>query len=136
MSSQKELGIQLPPLLPLEYCTVERATRLLGCEVEDIYHWNEIGAVKLYAYFQKRVPGKIEISMLNIRGKEEQHPREYLKEVAEKTSDQYKKVRDSILSLNEENTLIAKVFEYYLVGDRVLSDNYGGRSSDNYLGRL
>lgn len=47
MSSQKELGIQLPPLLPLEYCTVERAARLLGCEEEDIYHWHEVGAISL-----------------------------------------------------------------------------------------
>lgn len=37
----------IPPLLPLEYCTVERAARLLGCEVEDIHHWHEIGAIQL-----------------------------------------------------------------------------------------
>ncbi|OOF28915.1 hypothetical protein [Salinivibrio sp. IB872] len=49
MSSQKETGTQLPPLLPLEYCSVARAARLLGCEVEDIYHWREIGAIKLCA---------------------------------------------------------------------------------------
>lgn len=39
---------KIPPLLPLEYCTVERAARLLGCEVEDIYHWQEIGAIKTW----------------------------------------------------------------------------------------
>jgi hypothetical protein len=38
----------MPPLLPLEYCTVDRAARLLNCEVEDIYHWLEIGAIDLY----------------------------------------------------------------------------------------
>ncbi|MEZ8127958.1 hypothetical protein [Enterovibrio norvegicus] len=47
MSSQKETDTKLPPLLPLEYCTVERAARLLGCEIEDIYHWQEIGAIEL-----------------------------------------------------------------------------------------
>ncbi|OCG08037.1 hypothetical protein A9G13_07520 [Gilliamella sp. wkB178] len=35
-------------LPPLEYCSVERATRLLGCEVSDLIHWHEIGAIRLY----------------------------------------------------------------------------------------
>ena len=34
--------------IPLEYCTPARAARLLGCELEDIFHWYEIGAIKLY----------------------------------------------------------------------------------------
>ncbi|OOF10260.1 MULTISPECIES: hypothetical protein [unclassified Salinivibrio] len=49
MSSKKKTDTQLPPLLPLEYCSVARAARLLGCEEEDIYHWREIGAIKLCA---------------------------------------------------------------------------------------
>lgn len=40
-------GRPLPPLLPLEYCTLARASRLLECEVEDLVHWALIGAVKL-----------------------------------------------------------------------------------------
>ncbi|WBA08989.1 hypothetical protein [Salinivibrio kushneri] len=47
MSTKKKTDAQLPPLLPLEYCSVARAARLLGCEEEDIYHWHEVGAVKL-----------------------------------------------------------------------------------------
>ncbi|HHQ4662824.1 hypothetical protein NG896_20215 [Aeromonas veronii] len=35
-------------LLPLEYCTPERAADLLGRRVEDIYHWAGIGAIDLY----------------------------------------------------------------------------------------
>lgn len=33
----------------LEYCTLERATRFIGagCEVEDLLHWAEIGAINL-----------------------------------------------------------------------------------------
>jgi hypothetical protein len=27
------------PLLPLEYCRIDRAARLLGCEAKDILHW-------------------------------------------------------------------------------------------------
>jgi hypothetical protein len=37
----------LPHLLPLEYCRIDRAARLLGCEVEDIIHWGVIGAIDL-----------------------------------------------------------------------------------------
>lgn len=42
------------PLLPLEYCSPERAAKLLGCEVEDIYHWADVGAINLYAQFRDR----------------------------------------------------------------------------------
>ncbi|MEF3760484.1 hypothetical protein [Escherichia coli] len=28
-------------LPPMDYCTVERASRLLNCEVDDIWHWRE-----------------------------------------------------------------------------------------------
>ena len=33
----------------LEYCSLERAARFIGsgCEVEDILHWAEIGAINL-----------------------------------------------------------------------------------------
>ncbi|MGL6383292.1 hypothetical protein ACSZMU_14055 [Aeromonas caviae] len=41
----------IPSVLPLEYCTPERAARLLGCEVEDIFHWAEIGSITMYAEF-------------------------------------------------------------------------------------
>jgi hypothetical protein len=41
----------MPPLLPLEYCTVDRAARLLNCEVEDIYHWQQIGAIEFYCHY-------------------------------------------------------------------------------------
>lgn len=37
----------LPPLLPLEYCRIDRAARMLECGVEDIVHWGAVGAVKL-----------------------------------------------------------------------------------------
>ncbi|EEP9808256.1 hypothetical protein PP836_003910 [Salmonella enterica] len=31
---------------PLEYCSLSRASRLLGCEVEDLWHWQDIGAIR------------------------------------------------------------------------------------------
>jgi len=42
----KKKGRELHPLLPLEYCTIDRASRLLDCEVSDIVHWAKIGAIK------------------------------------------------------------------------------------------
>lgn len=39
---------KLPPILPLEYCRIERASRLLGCEVEDILHWGAESKIRLY----------------------------------------------------------------------------------------
>lgn len=40
------------PILPLEYCSVSRAARLLGCEVEDIGHWIQVKAIKPYFQFK------------------------------------------------------------------------------------
>lgn len=39
-------------LLPLEYCRLDRAARLLGCEVEDLIHWGAIKAVDLCLQIQ------------------------------------------------------------------------------------
>lgn len=41
----------IPPLLPLEYCRIDRAARLLGCEVEDLYHWATERKIRLYVNF-------------------------------------------------------------------------------------
>ncbi|MBY7854058.1 hypothetical protein KW429_10170 [Vibrio fluvialis] len=44
-----------PVLLPLEYCSIERAARMLRVEVEDIYHWCDIGSIGFYFLFDKSV---------------------------------------------------------------------------------
>ncbi|CAJ1885037.1 hypothetical protein OPFLODJI_03576 [Aeromonas hydrophila] len=46
----------LRPLLPLEYCTVDRASRLLECEVEDLLHWAQLGFIHLYINFDRSFP--------------------------------------------------------------------------------
>ena len=43
----KTKGRPLPPLLPLEYCSIERAAKMLQVESDDIWHWVEIGALTL-----------------------------------------------------------------------------------------
>ncbi|EPY5262425.1 hypothetical protein [Klebsiella variicola] len=34
-------------LPPMEYCSLARAQKLLNCELEDILHWHDIGAINL-----------------------------------------------------------------------------------------
>ncbi|MCX7132417.1 hypothetical protein [Aeromonas sp.] len=42
-----------PPLLPVAYCRLERAAKLLKCEVDDLYHWASIGAIQIFTMAQK-----------------------------------------------------------------------------------
>ena len=44
-------GRKLPPLPPLLYCRIERAAKILECEVEDIIHWAAIGSISLGVHF-------------------------------------------------------------------------------------
>lgn len=53
----KSKGRPLPPLLPLEYCTVSRAAKMLDCEVDDFYHWAEIGAITLNVMLPDLIEG-------------------------------------------------------------------------------
>lgn len=39
----------------LEYCSLERACRLLGCELNDILHWAELSAIPLMVKFTHKV---------------------------------------------------------------------------------
>ncbi|MFC4655728.1 hypothetical protein ACFO3I_11985 [Rheinheimera marina] len=39
---------KLQPLLPVEYCRLDRAARMLECEVEDLLHWGATYAIKLH----------------------------------------------------------------------------------------
>ncbi|MBB6055102.1 hypothetical protein [Tolumonas osonensis] len=41
------MGKKVSSLLPIEYCQLDRATRLLKCEFADIIHWFSIGAIEL-----------------------------------------------------------------------------------------
>lgn len=38
---------KLNNLPPMEYCSLARAQKLLNCELEDILHWHNIGAINL-----------------------------------------------------------------------------------------
>ncbi|EPF1256037.1 hypothetical protein RFD78_003218 [Klebsiella aerogenes] len=40
-------------LPPLEYCSIARAQKLLQCELEDLLHWHDIGAISLCLKLKK-----------------------------------------------------------------------------------
>jgi hypothetical protein len=54
----------MPKLLPLEYCKLDRAATLLGCEVEDLIHWGSIGAINLCI----KDPGVASLLVLSMLG--------------------------------------------------------------------
>lgn len=49
-------------IAPFEYCTLDRAAKLLGCEPEDIIHWNRIGAISI-AFKPKNLKGIFSIQL-------------------------------------------------------------------------
>ena len=34
-------------ILPLEFCDLQKASSMLGCSVDDLFHWAEINAISL-----------------------------------------------------------------------------------------
>ncbi|MBC5831902.1 hypothetical protein [Vibrio metschnikovii] len=44
-----------PLLLPLEYCTIDRAAEMLKVKIEDIHHWRDIGSISFYYLFGRAV---------------------------------------------------------------------------------
>jgi hypothetical protein len=47
-----------PKLIPLEYCTIERAARMLEIEVDDIKHFNEANYIPLHIKSFEKVEGE------------------------------------------------------------------------------
>ncbi len=62
--AKAENQLTLRPLLPLEYCRPERAAKLLNCEIEDLFHWAAIGAIKIYVNAAKAMD---EINTVGVR---------------------------------------------------------------------
>ncbi|MFQ1710110.1 hypothetical protein ACK39S_16720 [Aeromonas veronii] len=54
---KEKTDLSIPPLLPLEYCRPERAAKLLKCEIEDLFHWAAIGAIKIYVNAARALDG-------------------------------------------------------------------------------
>lgn len=44
---RNNIDTYIPPLLPLEYCKLDRACKMLGCEINDLLHWGEILAIDI-----------------------------------------------------------------------------------------
>lgn len=63
-------GRELLPLLPLEYVHINRVAEILNCKVEDILHWQEIGAISLFVKI-KRTEGQLLVSDTYFDGEED-----------------------------------------------------------------
>lgn len=60
---------KLNNLPPMEYCSLARAQKLLNCELEDILHWHDIGAINLCLKLNP-TPGILKIAVLSHQEKE------------------------------------------------------------------
>lgn len=49
-------------IAPLEYCSFERAAKLLNCECEDLIHWNKIGAISI-AFRPENMEGSFSVQL-------------------------------------------------------------------------
>lgn len=65
--SAKNKGRPLPALLPLEYCSLARAAKLLECEVEDLLHWAETQRIRVHIRYSDEASGVAFISELNVK---------------------------------------------------------------------
>ncbi len=59
--TKSSISTKLPPL---EYCRIERAARILDCEVDDIIHWGAISAIELAILIPHTKPKK---ALLNVK---------------------------------------------------------------------
>lgn len=60
---------KLNNLPPMEYCSLARAQKLLNCELEDILHWHDIGAINLCLKLNP-TPGTLKIAVLSHQEKD------------------------------------------------------------------
>lgn len=44
----------IPRLIPLEYCNLTRAAKMLEIEVDDIRHFNQVGKIELYRRIEEK----------------------------------------------------------------------------------
>jgi len=106
MARQPKLAI--PPLLPLEYCRIDRAARLLGCEESDLLHWGAIGAIALWANFD----GENNSALVIDRGLEHRAVTDHGTEYVINNLASYIPIRD----VRQEDDSIDGAFFAYLKG--------------------
>ncbi|SFX31371.1 hypothetical protein [Pantoea ananatis] len=73
-------------IAPLEFCSLSRAARLLKCEIEDLLHWHDVGAITLCL----RLP--------DIKGK-------LITETDNQKNDIFKLYLENVITLNELATV-------------------------------
>lgn len=85
---------------PLEYCSIARAQKLLNCEIEDLLHWHDIGAINLCIKLTS-ITGTLNIAITQNKGNTGNH-------------HLYDAKQSDILKKNEE------IWSHYSRVDRVL----------------
>lgn len=77
-------------VIPFEYATIGRAAKFFGCEVDDFFHWNEIGLIKLALSFDD-----FNGTLLSIKDKRYELPPEFNGEYLDFRDEDY---RDALSS--------------------------------------
>lgn len=57
---------------PFDFCRIERASRILKCDCEDILNWAVIGEIKIYLPFFKQEIALIHLSVVDVERLEEE----------------------------------------------------------------
>ncbi|EAS0613651.1 hypothetical protein INA60_002650 [Salmonella enterica] len=94
----------------LEYCSLERATRFIGagCEVEDLLHWAEIGAINLSYKITSSVNAYVYFDDINI------NVAKYILNFIE--SDHY-----TYIPISDNSTILSTDFRHCATIDDVVS---------------
>lgn len=69
-------------IAPLEFCSLSRAISLLKCEIEDLFHWHDVGSITLC------------LRLSETKGK-------LITEIHNKKDDVFKLYNENIMTLNE-----------------------------------
>lgn len=94
---------------PLEYCSIFRAQKLLNCEVEDLLHWHDIGAINLCVKLTN-ITGTLNIAITPNKDKTNKHNlfasnQNDIFKKTEETWSQYSRV-DRVLELKDSVSAI------------------------------
>jgi hypothetical protein len=57
---------------PFDFCRIERSSRILGCDSEDILNWASTGEIKLYSPFFNQETTVIHLSAIDVERLEEE----------------------------------------------------------------
>jgi hypothetical protein len=98
-------------IIPFEYCSLERAAKFFGCEIEDFFHWYEVNKISLSLKLSDH-----QATVLSINNKSIEFKTEYL------GADHIE--YDVMASANNEYSYISDLSIF--VGNKLSHDKLGG----------